>query len=219
MDNLSTYTLTNLSAGDYAVVANDELSGCYAQQFVSLVQQSPLTLTSTIAHNYSANENDCTGGIDVAVQGGVAPYQYAWSMGNTTHAVTGLCGGTYTITVTDVNGCNTVQSFSVNANYVISINEPQCVCGLVIVGNPVTDQIQATARISASNTTPPNSNAQVLLELYNTMGVKVATLYDGTLPIPSNQSNNYSTSNLLPGLYYLRLRACGATKTKAIVIM
>ena len=90
---------------------------------------------------------------------------------------------------------------------------------MLIAGNPVTDQVIATARLSTSSNTPPNSNAQVLLELYNSMGIKVATLYNGTLPVPSNEAQTYSVANLPNGLYYLRLRTCGNAKTKAIVIM
>jgi len=46
----------------------------------------------------------CEGSISVFAVGGLPPYSYAWSNGSTGNSVTGLCAGTYTVTVTDDNG-------------------------------------------------------------------------------------------------------------------
>jgi len=53
----------------------------------------------------------CNGNAVVDVTGGLAPYQYAWSNGGVTAAITNLCVGTYTVTVTDANGCQS-QAFT-----------------------------------------------------------------------------------------------------------
>jgi subtilisin-like proprotein convertase family protein len=47
----------------------------------------------------------CNGNAVADVTGGLAPYQYAWSNGGITAAITNLCEGTYNVTVTDANGC------------------------------------------------------------------------------------------------------------------
>ena len=52
------------------------------------------------------------GSITVGVLGGTTPYSYLWSgsPGQTTAISTGLVPGTYLVTVTDANGCNTLAS-------------------------------------------------------------------------------------------------------------
>src|SRR6185436_1526279 len=50
--------------------------------------------------------NCCNGYINISVGGGVASYSYAWSSGQTTANVTNLCKNSYTIIVTDANGCS-----------------------------------------------------------------------------------------------------------------
>jgi len=50
--------------------------------------------------------NNCNGNASVDVVGGLPPYSFAWSNGGTTQTITNLCIGTYTVAVTDANGCS-----------------------------------------------------------------------------------------------------------------
>ncbi|MCG8330796.1 MAG: T9SS type A sorting domain-containing protein [Chitinophagales bacterium] len=45
------------------------------------------------------------GSATVTASGGMMPYTYEWSDGQTTQTATGLAEGVYTVTVTDANGC------------------------------------------------------------------------------------------------------------------
>ena len=51
--------------------------------------------------------DSCDGLIFVVIQGGVGPFEYAWSTGDTSNIVFDLCAGWYSVTVTDLGqgGC------------------------------------------------------------------------------------------------------------------
>ncbi|MEZ4721081.1 MAG: carboxypeptidase regulatory-like domain-containing protein [Flavobacteriales bacterium] len=68
----------------------------------SLIVTSSSTLPSTC--------NQCNGAVAAYASGGVLPYSYSWSNGANYQGVTGLCAGTYTVTVSDANGATATSS-------------------------------------------------------------------------------------------------------------
>jgi len=54
----------------------------------------------------------CDGSINSTVSGGAAPISYLWSNANTNANLSGLCAGTYTLTVTDASGQTAVSSIT-----------------------------------------------------------------------------------------------------------
>lgn len=68
-----------------------------------------LTVPSLPVSIVSATDEICPGSANgtvvLAMTGGIQPYTYSWSNGETTGDLTGLMPGTYTLTVTDDIGC------------------------------------------------------------------------------------------------------------------
>ncbi|MDF2453061.1 MAG: hypothetical protein K0S26_2565, partial [Bacteroidota bacterium] len=107
-------SLTNIPIGTYTIQVTDNNS-CIATNTVTIIQPTDIVTTNTII-NVSCNGGS-DGGISITPTGGVSPYTYVWSAGGqTTSSVTGLPIGSYSVTVTDANGCQ--------KNYAYSITQP-----------------------------------------------------------------------------------------------
>ena len=98
----------NMAAGNYTITVTDD-NGCVVYKSFSLVQPSPLVVIPTVNNVKCAGGN--TGSISVIVSGSNSPYQYSWSSGSQTSLAQNLVSGTYSVVVTDNNGCmDTVTS-------------------------------------------------------------------------------------------------------------
>ncbi|MDN3635829.1 SprB repeat-containing protein, partial [Neolewinella lacunae] len=74
----------------------------------------PTDLEAAIADTDVLCNGDTDGTLTVVATGGTLDYTYLWSNGQTTATATGLAAGTYTVTVTDANGCTETATGTVN---------------------------------------------------------------------------------------------------------
>jgi hypothetical protein len=102
-------------------------TGCPLPERVSVVDYDPTkpffnqpVATGSVA----CNGNDGT--ITLSVSGGTSPYSYLWSNAATTRDLSGLLPGTYTVTITDANGC-TIQTTAEVLAPVATVITPQIV--------------------------------------------------------------------------------------------
>jgi hypothetical protein len=103
-------TNAGLSAGIYAVTATDN-NGCVATASATITEPTALS-ASTSANNVTCNSNS-DGSATIIISGGTSPYIYDWSNGATASTAANLTAGTYTVTVTDDNGCALTASATV----------------------------------------------------------------------------------------------------------
>ena len=97
-------TVTNLPLGNYNIVVVDAAQ-CVIVQSFTIAQPSALTIFG------SFTPIDCElgtlGTVDVDVSGGVQPYLYTWNIPSiSTDSLSNLNVGTYSVNVTDNNGCS-----------------------------------------------------------------------------------------------------------------
>jgi gliding motility-associated-like protein len=134
--------LANLPIGTYSLSLTD-VNGCRDTASVTLTQ--PTALVNQVAIGPVICHGS-VGTLTSTTSGGTAPYSYAWSNGPTTSSITAV-GGNYTLTVTDAQGCNVVQTYSL-------IDPPQF--SLSVSGDPIVcnyDTVVLTPNVGGG--TPP----------------------------------------------------------------
>ena len=107
---------TGLCAGVYSVLIT-EATGCDTTVTVLILDPQPLSVQATVFDVTCADL--CDGSIVANVQGGIAPYTYAWDpvppSGQGSNGAFGLCPDTYTLVVSDANTCTLSTSWTVAA--------------------------------------------------------------------------------------------------------
>lgn len=116
----SSGTFNGLASGTYTVTVRDAL-GCLAVQNVTLAEPGEIEI-SVVLSTPASCFNTTDGSLNIDVTGGNAPYQFLWSNGAVTQNLTGVIGGTYSVTVTDNNGCQDSLTAVINATPAIFID-------------------------------------------------------------------------------------------------
>ena len=128
----TTQTVSGLSAGPISVHIVDA-NGCSADGYDTLLAPLPLNADSIVVSTYPGGNNvSCNGStngtINVYLSGGTQPYSYLWSTGNpadTLSSLTGLGAGSYSVNVTDANGCT--------ATFGVTLTEPDTLAPNAVV--------------------------------------------------------------------------------------
>ena len=109
-DGLTGLIRNNLASGDYTVTYTDP-NGCSLQESYTILEENtPFFLTLNPSSSCAGTS---TGSIAVLASDGLEPYTFAWSDGGTGDSRIDLAAGIYTVTATDANNCQTIQSVEV----------------------------------------------------------------------------------------------------------
>ncbi|MBK6950132.1 MAG: SprB repeat-containing protein [Haliscomenobacter sp.] len=191
--NASTQDLTNLPAGNYTVTVTDAVSTLTATQSYTVTQPATAVQVVSVTPTPVACFGQSSGSLAVVAQGGTGTLSYAWSGGLPAIAnPTGVAAGTYTVTVTDANGCQAVSSAT-------SVTQPQA----ALTVNATTENAACAGlnngqiSISASGGTSPYT-------------------YAWSNNLPANQTTQ---SNLAPGSYRVTVtdaRGCTISTTAQV---
>lgn len=101
-------TASGLPAGTYEVTVTD---GNLVQEKASVTVTQPSALSATTSKTDVSGNGGTNGTATVTPGGGTSGYTYSWSpAGGTKATASGLSAGTYTVTVTDANGCFTTAT-------------------------------------------------------------------------------------------------------------
>ena len=156
----TTSSISNVIAGTYTVTVTS--SGQTATASGTVTQPATALSVGASATQTSCSSN--TGTITSNVTGGTVGYTYHWSNGATTAGLTALAAGTYTLTVTDANGCSATASAVVSppAGFTVSVSVTNVNCYGQSTGSAT-----ATANGATGNLTFNWSNGSTTQSLSN----------------------------------------------------
>lgn len=142
-----TSSISNIRAGTYTVRVYDNI-GNYNSKNVQVTEPGPIVLSSIITNPLCSSS--CDGEIDLIITGGTTPFNYLWSNSTSSIPASGLCPGSYGITVTDANLCTGNDIFEVTSpdSIILSFNKTDVLCKGENTGN---------ASVSVSGGTLPYS--------------------------------------------------------------
>lgn len=124
-DNQDTANAVELSPGQHCVTVTD-INGCQAT--ACTIIYAPLTVEVLTSGLICAT--DCDASISAAIKGGFGPYTFNWNNGATTQIVENQPAGTFSVTVTDANGCTTTGTNTIDGppllEVVVSVDNPLC---------------------------------------------------------------------------------------------
>ena len=112
----TTSSIENLFPGEYTVQIRDQ-TGFTIERTITILEPGVLIVQISKANASQAGASDGKG--RAIITGGTAPFSYNWSNQGTTAEQTGLAEGTYSLTVTDANGCTDEKTIEI-------IDQSQC---------------------------------------------------------------------------------------------
>lgn len=150
--------LSGVPVGTYNVTVTDS-NGCTHFNNASITQPGS-ALNTSITH-VNTTPGGSSGSIDLSVNGGTSGYTYAWSASNGgavpsgqggNQDLSGLITGTYTVLVTDNNGCTRTDSATITANNCGAGNPS----GANVYNGNITIKTQTQMNAFYSTTSGPN---------------------------------------------------------------
>ncbi len=188
--------------GTYSVTGTD-CNGCQSTVSNIIVTSEPSEFEIVIANVQNATcGGGCDGAIDIEVVGGTFPYSFDWSTGFGWQDISGLCAGTYEVTVSDNDGIGCYKTASItigytSGNFTVDITDVQA---------PLCENCEGAIDISVIDGTAPfnfiwsnGATTEDITDLCSGDYLATVTDADGcivelTIPVENDSQNPFSVS-------------------------
>ena len=101
----------NLAPGTYNLTISDG-TPCYIYETFTILEPDILAITANTSNAFDCDDPN-SGAINLIITGGTTPYTVNWSNGSTTEDLNNMPPGTYFVEVTDANGCEISDSYTI----------------------------------------------------------------------------------------------------------
>lgn len=122
----------DLTAGTYTFSVTDA-NLCLSTTTVTINEPGVLVISTSVTAESGSGLND--GSASANASGGTPEYTFEWSNGATTPTISNLAPGTYSVTVTDSNGCTAETSVVVNSFDCMGMNFTISGTGIICPGS------------------------------------------------------------------------------------
>lgn len=112
-------TIDNLIAGTYSITVSDN-SGCQISEMYTITEPAAITVTSTSVP--VTCWGDQNGSLSLQVSGGMGPFSFSWSDGDTSQTRLNLNSASYVVTITDVNNCSVIHNDLVGTPQLLEVD-------------------------------------------------------------------------------------------------
>ncbi len=199
-------TETGLAAGSYSVTITDA-NGCEEILTVDLIATCPSSLGLSASATDESIQGASDGTASASTSAGAIPFSYEWNNGETGNTIINLAPGTYTVTVTDNNGCQEVNSVTVNqGSPPVSIDEIDIVGSLALAPNPTKGISYLDIRFTQA--------IPLKVDLVSLVGQVLSSYeFDNT----SGENIRLDISDVPSGIYFIRLNIDGQIHTERLV--
>jgi hypothetical protein len=189
----TTENLTSLSAGTYTVEITDA-NGCITSGSYDITEPTSIDLNPLTSSDFGNND----GSIDLNVVGGTPGYTYTWSNGETTEDLSNLSAGTYTVTVTDNNGCSAEVSTEVLNESTANQASLQNIT-LNIFPNPAQDFVKISWKGPGAKLTIVKQNGQEVLSriVQSVQAIQLVDLASGYYLVTIKSTNGSTVTRQL----------------------
>lgn len=188
----TTSSITGLAAGVYTATVTDS-NGCIISANDSVKSSAiPLVNLGGIQDVTCFGGND--GAASVNPSGGVPPFTVNWSNGSTTNSVNNFTAGIYVVTVTDITGCTTTESFTINqasqlvlnssTGTIICISDSANIAVVANGGNPPYTYLWSTGNTANGISVSPVISTSYTVTVTDSMGCPsgISTIQVTVLP-------------------------------------
>lgn len=111
-------TIIDVMAGSISLEVSDA-QGCTVSEIIVMTEPDSINTVTSVSSNYNGYAISCYGQNDGSIHvdtitGGVSPYAMSWSNGVNTPTISNLSAGTYSLFITDFNGCVDTTQLTLN---------------------------------------------------------------------------------------------------------